>query len=118
VSPVYCGENARDSALSYARQPAGYGRAEIQVLDEALECCRDDRQRRGAASGVKSCQFKTLPTIAPDTLALRRMFRFHFRDGHFPSAEQIRSHNFNHCVLIVTASAVYFTIKIRGMAGA
>ena len=26
--------------------------------------------------------------------------------------------NFNHCVLIVTASAVYFTIKIRGMAGA
>jgi hypothetical protein len=34
VSPVYCGENARDSALSYARQRAGYGRAEIQVLDE------------------------------------------------------------------------------------
>jgi hypothetical protein len=28
VSPVYCGENARDSALSYAR-------AEIQMLDEA-----------------------------------------------------------------------------------
>jgi hypothetical protein len=26
--------------------------------------------------------------------------------------------NFNHCVLIVTASAVYFTIKIRGMADA
>ena len=25
--------------------------------------------------------------LAPDTLALRRMFRFHFRDGHFPSAE-------------------------------
>jgi len=25
VSPVYCGENARDSALSYARQRAGYG---------------------------------------------------------------------------------------------
>ena len=35
VSPVYCGENARDSALSYARQRAGYGRAEIQVVDEA-----------------------------------------------------------------------------------
>ena len=35
VSPVYCGENARDSALSYARQRAGYGRAEIQMLDEA-----------------------------------------------------------------------------------
>ena len=49
---------------------------------------------RGAASGVKSCQFKTLPTIAPDTLALRRMFRFHFLDGHFPSAEQIRSRQF------------------------
>ena len=24
---------------------------------------------------------------APDTLAFRRMFRFHFRDGHFPSVE-------------------------------
>ncbi len=35
VSPVYCDEHARDSALSYARQRAGYGRAEIQVLDEA-----------------------------------------------------------------------------------
>jgi hypothetical protein len=35
VNPVYYGENARDSALSYARQRAGYGRAEIQVLDEA-----------------------------------------------------------------------------------
>ena len=35
VSPVYYGENARDSALSYARQRAGYGRAEIQVVDEA-----------------------------------------------------------------------------------
>jgi hypothetical protein len=35
VSPVYCGEGARESALSYARQRAGYGRAEIQVLDEA-----------------------------------------------------------------------------------
>ena len=34
VSPVYCGEGARESALSYARQRAGYGRAEIQVLDE------------------------------------------------------------------------------------
>ena len=33
VSPVYCGENARESALSYARQRAGYGRAEIQVLE-------------------------------------------------------------------------------------
>jgi len=35
VSPVYCGERGRESALSYARQRAGYGRAEIQVLDEA-----------------------------------------------------------------------------------
>ena len=34
VSPVYCGERGRESALSYARQRAGYGRAEIQVLDE------------------------------------------------------------------------------------
>ena len=35
VCPVYCDEPARDSALSYARQRAGYGRAEIQVLDDA-----------------------------------------------------------------------------------
>jgi len=35
VSPVFCGEDGRESALSYARQRAGYGRAEIQVLDEA-----------------------------------------------------------------------------------
>jgi len=35
VSPVYCSEGARESALSYARQRAGYGRAEIQVLDES-----------------------------------------------------------------------------------
>ena len=35
VSPVYCGERARADALSYANQRAGYGRAEIQVLDEA-----------------------------------------------------------------------------------
>jgi hypothetical protein len=35
VSPVYCGENARDSAFSYARQRAGSVRAEIQLLNEA-----------------------------------------------------------------------------------
>jgi hypothetical protein len=35
VIPVYCGEGGRESALSYAMQRAGYGRAEIQVLDEA-----------------------------------------------------------------------------------
>jgi len=35
VCPVYCGSNAREQALSYARQRAGYGRAEIQVLDES-----------------------------------------------------------------------------------
>jgi len=35
VCPVYCGPNTREQALSYARQRAGYGRAEIQVLDEA-----------------------------------------------------------------------------------
>ena len=34
VSPIYCGEGGRESALSYARQRAGYGRAEIQVLDK------------------------------------------------------------------------------------
>ena len=31
-----CGdEHARDSALSYAQQRAGYGRAEIQMLDDS-----------------------------------------------------------------------------------
>ncbi len=34
VCPVYCGTNSRDSALSYARQRAGYGRCDIQLLDE------------------------------------------------------------------------------------
>jgi hypothetical protein len=35
VCPVYCDERARESALSYARQRGSYGRAEIQVLDDA-----------------------------------------------------------------------------------
>ena len=35
VSPVYCGERGRESALSYARQRAGYGPCKIQVFDEA-----------------------------------------------------------------------------------
>ena len=35
VCPVYLDEHARESALSDARQRAGYGRAEIQVLDES-----------------------------------------------------------------------------------
>ena len=35
ICPVYCGDCGRESALSYARQRAGYGGAEIQVLDEA-----------------------------------------------------------------------------------
>jgi hypothetical protein len=35
VSPVFCGQHGRADALSYAKQRAGYGPAEIQVLDEA-----------------------------------------------------------------------------------
>jgi hypothetical protein len=35
VSPVYCGPNARDQALFYARQRAGYGRAENRLMDES-----------------------------------------------------------------------------------
>jgi len=34
VCPVYCGATAREGALSYARQRAGYSPTEIQVLDE------------------------------------------------------------------------------------
>ena len=49
VCSVYCDERARDSALSYARQRAGYGPAEIQVLDESWKkkgwvnerCCKE-----------------------------------------------------------------------------
>ena len=33
VCPVYCGTTARERALSYARQRAGYSPTEIQVLD-------------------------------------------------------------------------------------
>jgi hypothetical protein len=33
VSPVYCGPNAREDALSYARKRAGYAPTEIRVLD-------------------------------------------------------------------------------------
>ena len=49
VSPVYCNERARDSALSYARQRAGYARTEIQVLDDAgnvVETIRNERRGR------------------------------------------------------------------------
>jgi hypothetical protein len=35
VCPVHCGPNAREDALSYARQRAGYAPTEIRVLDEA-----------------------------------------------------------------------------------
>jgi len=34
-SPTFCGPNARESALSYARQRAGYAPTEIRVIDEA-----------------------------------------------------------------------------------
>jgi len=33
VSPVYCGANAKESALSYAKQRAAYAPTQIQVLD-------------------------------------------------------------------------------------
>jgi hypothetical protein len=33
VCPVYCGERAREDALSYARQRAGHAPTEIKVLD-------------------------------------------------------------------------------------
>ena len=35
MSPVFCAQHGRADALSYAKQRAGYGPAEIQVLDEA-----------------------------------------------------------------------------------
>jgi len=33
VCPVHCGDNARESALSYAKQRAGYAPTQIEVLD-------------------------------------------------------------------------------------
>ena len=33
VSQVFCGENGREDALSYARQQSGYAPTEIRVLD-------------------------------------------------------------------------------------
>jgi hypothetical protein len=32
-NPVYCGDRLRDSAISYARQRAGYAPTEIRLLD-------------------------------------------------------------------------------------
>ena len=84
-------DNERDKPYWKARVRERANHSGTDIRQPALA---ETRQRRGAASGVKSCQFKTLPTIAPDTLALRRMFRFHFRDGYFPSAEQNRSRQF------------------------
>jgi hypothetical protein len=48
VSPVYCGERGRESALSYAMQRAGYGPCEIQMLDDEwnvaeIICSEDSR---------------------------------------------------------------------------
>ena len=34
MCPVWCRENARQNALVYAQQRAGYGRCDIQVLNE------------------------------------------------------------------------------------
>jgi hypothetical protein len=34
VSPVFCGRNAREDALSSARQRAGYAPKEIRVLNK------------------------------------------------------------------------------------
>jgi len=48
VSQVFCGQHGRADALSYAKQRAGYGRTEIQVLDEAgnvVETIRNEEAR-------------------------------------------------------------------------
>jgi len=34
VRPVYCGDNGRQNALDYAQQRMGYGRCDLQVLNE------------------------------------------------------------------------------------
>ena len=55
-------------------------------------CNHDSRIRSNDQEGEFETRRKDLRMAspakgAPDTLALRRMFRFHFRDGHFPNAE-------------------------------
>ena len=54
VSPVFCGEHGRADALSYAKQRAGYGRTEIQVL-ERPDCIwlKDVRQRPPMSSLIR-----------------------------------------------------------------
>src|SRR6185503_12103338 len=51
VSPVYCGEHGRESALSYARQRAGFGHYETPsgtLLKYVLRrACIDLRSARG-----------------------------------------------------------------------
>ena len=51
VSPVYLDERAHDSALSYARQRAGYGRCEIQVLDDAWNVVETIGNEEARAAG-------------------------------------------------------------------
>jgi hypothetical protein len=53
VCPVYCGTTAKESALSYARQRAGYSPTEIQVLDAKWKCCGDYSARGQARSRLK-----------------------------------------------------------------
>jgi hypothetical protein len=49
VSPVYCGENGREQALSYAHQRAGYGRC-----DQACPCRRPASEWEGLRVSVSS----------------------------------------------------------------
>ena len=72
MSPVYCDEPARDSALSYARQRAGYGRAEIQVLDENWNVVETITNARGfEADGV---------SLTGVTLTFRHKYRARARN--------------------------------------
>ena len=55
MSPVYCGENGREQALSYAQQRSGYGRCEIQVLDKnwnVVETIRNEDLKPVVCTGV------------------------------------------------------------------
>ena len=106
VSPVYCGESGRKSALSYARQRAAYGRAEIQVLD-----VRGRLSRRSATKRCGHwCKELSVQNTADDSvryISVSTNVPVPFSGRPFPKRgiNSIRG-NFNHCVLMITASAV------------
>jgi hypothetical protein len=66
VCPVWCGEKARQNALDYAQQRAGYGRCDIQLLDENWKVVEtitnEDLKPVGQAKGRPVSRFRSNTT--------------------------------------------------------